>query len=68
MVTGLAWYVAWFAAATTLFSQPSMQPAPAIQRATVKASTTRSIRMEEKSLILLQSVASKYAFVEAGSA
>jgi hypothetical protein len=36
-----------FAAAATLFSQPSMQPAPAIQSATAKASTNRIIRNEE---------------------
>jgi len=39
------------AAALTMFAQPSMHPAPAIQEATASASTTRTILMEERKLI-----------------
>jgi len=39
-------------AALTIFSQPSMQPAPAIQKATASASGTRTILIEERNLIV----------------
>ncbi|HEV7747659.1 MAG TPA: hypothetical protein VGO56_21850 [Pyrinomonadaceae bacterium] len=39
------------AEALTICSQPSRQPAPAIQKATVKASATRISLIEESSLI-----------------
>jgi hypothetical protein len=39
-------------AAVTIFSQPSMQPAPAIQKATASASETRTILTEERNLIM----------------
>ncbi len=42
-----------FASPLTMFSHPSAQPAPAIQSATVMASTTRTILIEEKNLILM---------------
>jgi hypothetical protein len=44
------------AAAAAIFSQPSRQPAPAIQRATASASPTRTILIEEKNLIALPSL------------
>jgi hypothetical protein len=39
------------AAALTICSQPSRQPAPAIQKPTANASATRTTRIEESSLI-----------------
>ena len=39
-------------AALAIFSQPSMQPAPAIQKATASASDTRPILTEERNLIM----------------
>ena len=57
MVSGLAGAPASpGAAALTMFSQPSKQPAPAIQKATASASTTRTILIEERKLILLLSL------------
>jgi len=38
-----------------MFSQPSMQPAPAIQRATANARPSRRILIEESSLIRVKS-------------
>jgi hypothetical protein len=43
-------------AALTIFSQPSMQPAPAIQKATANASDTRTILIEERNLIVQASL------------
>jgi hypothetical protein len=43
-------------AALAIFSQPSMQPAPAIQKATASASETRTILIEERNLIMLVSL------------
>jgi len=39
-------------AAAVMFPQPSMQPAPAIHRATASASDTRTIRIEERDRIV----------------
>jgi len=39
-------------AALTMFSQPSRQPKPAIQKATAKASEARRILIEERNLIV----------------
>lgn len=39
-------------AALTIFSQPSRQPAPAIQKATASASEIRTILIEERNLIV----------------
>jgi hypothetical protein len=39
-------------AALAIFSQPSMQPAPAIQKATASASDIRTILIEERNLIV----------------
>jgi hypothetical protein len=43
-------------AALAIFSQPSMQPAPAIQKATASASDTRTILIEQRSLTMLFSL------------
>jgi hypothetical protein len=40
------------AAAVTIFWQPSKHPAPAIQKATASASDTRTILIEERTLIV----------------
>jgi len=47
-----------------MFSQPNIQPAPAIQNATAKANTMRNAVMEEKRLIRLNSLNRQPATVE----
>jgi len=57
MAAELAGDMASFAAASaTIFSQPSMQPPPAIQKATASASVTRTILVEESNLIAMLSL------------
>jgi hypothetical protein len=65
MATVFAGELASFMAeALTIFSQPSMQPAPAIQRATASASATRTILIEERNLIAMLSLTKCAAGVE----
>jgi hypothetical protein len=50
--------------ALTIFSQPSRQPKPAIQKATASASETRTILIEERNLIMRASLNSMRVDVE----
>jgi len=59
IVSELAGMVGVLASAVAMFSQPSMQPAPAIHKATANASTTRTTFIEERKRIWKRSVTSR---------
>jgi hypothetical protein len=62
-----AWIVPALLAATNMLWQPSRQPAPAIQKATASASTTRTTLTEESNLIVAFSLNCVGIGVEAAS-